>query len=248
MRLRHLLLLGIPAYLVFLVLTLPATLVLGWLRPADAGWWLESVQGSVWCGEARRLHYAGLSLDNPEWRLRPLALLLGRVEYGLRVSGEAATVDARVGRALDGGFYLRDTHGRLAAALLTALVSGELLHAGGELQVELAALDYDQGPQSATGQLRWQAAALTDPMEISLGDFQLLLETKDEPGIHGVLTDTQGVIAVDARLSLHPDGRYELLGTLEPRANATDELRESLALLGRPDARGRYRLNYRGKL
>ena len=72
-----LLTLGIVAYVVFAVVTLPAGVVLS--RMASSGISTDGVSGTIWNGHAQVLRISGAHLGSVGWDLHALALFTGRL-------------------------------------------------------------------------------------------------------------------------------------------------------------------------
>jgi len=62
------------------------------------------------------------------------------------------------------------------------------------------------------------------------------------------LDDESGPLDLEGELVLMRDGSWHLQGTLRARGDADEALTQALALLGQPDAQGRYRFESTGRL
>ena len=104
---------GLAVYLVTLVATLPARLLLQ--RADEPGIWL-AVSGTVWNGEAALAHGHAV-----RWTWRPLASLAS-LSYAtdLRVTGPDTAVEGKV-QWRRSGIVLDDLEGHASASLLSAL-------------------------------------------------------------------------------------------------------------------------------
>jgi len=74
---RSWLALGCGAYLAFAFLTLPAATAYRWLAPQTVV--LSGISGTAWAGRAELASVAGLPLQNLEWNIAKLPLLVGRL-------------------------------------------------------------------------------------------------------------------------------------------------------------------------
>src|SRR5437868_12929 len=98
MRTGSLAALGLAAYLVFLVILAPASIV---LAKADLppGVSLEEVRGTLWDGSARatvRNGAASLALDRVEWHFAASQLFTGRIAFDLRADSPRLHGEARL--------------------------------------------------------------------------------------------------------------------------------------------------------
>src|SRR5262249_28923153 len=104
MRLPAIAALGIAAYAVFLVATIPATLVASRLGPASGtDISLSDASGTLWNGRASArigtsTGYVGL--DSLRWTFLPLRLAAGQVAFELRASGPGIEGHATVARGM----------------------------------------------------------------------------------------------------------------------------------------------------
>lgn len=233
-------------FLMFLVLTLPARHVLGWLGGGQFA--AQGIDGTPWRGRVQRLAVRQTALGPVVWQLRPLRLLTGRLEYRLFVQSGAGGGELRAGRALFGAPYVREAQLSLPAADLARQLRLTLVGLGGDFLLDLDTLRLSGGwPGELAGELRWQGARLTQPQRLDLGDLRLRLELRGGD-IVGILGDDGGPLELGGELTLTQDRGYRLDALLKPRAAAAPQLRQSLGLLGNPDAQGRYRLQYSGTL
>lgn len=231
-------------FLVFLVLTLPAGHVLGWVGGGQLA--AQGVEGTPWRGRAQRLAVQQTSFGPVVWQLRPLRLLIGRLEYRLFVQSGAGGGELRVGRGLFGAPYVRGAQLSLPAADLARQLRLNLVSLGGDFLIDIDTLRLSGAwPGELQGELRWQDARLVQPQRVGLGNLRMTLELRDG-NVVGILGDDGGPLELGGELAIGPDRNYRLDALLKPRAEADPQLRDSLAMLGSPDAQGRYRLQYSG--
>lgn len=240
---------GVAAYLVFLAVLAPAGDLYGWLAPRLPAVALSGVDGSVWAGRTARVIVSGRDLGAAQWRLHPGALLLGRLEYRLRWSGQMGEGRTLVGHGVVGRPYVRQLHAELSASRLAALLGASLpVSVGGALHADLKSVSFSRGwPAAASGNVTWEHARLMEPINVDLGT--LVLRLKDaKGGIQGVLSNQGGPLQVHGQVSLAGAGNYQLRATLKPTGAQAGKLRSVLRYLGPPDAQGRYSLVWSGVL
>src|SRR5688572_9050325 len=123
MRPGSLAILGIAAYSVFLVATMPARWAAerGLAKPGPVA--LHDIEGTIWHGNARAaIGTAGtIAIDRIEWRFLPSRLLQGRVAYDASMKGAGFEARGELGRTF-AGWSLRDLSGRSQAAIATAIL------------------------------------------------------------------------------------------------------------------------------
>ncbi|MEJ2645960.1 MAG: type II secretion system protein N [Gammaproteobacteria bacterium] len=242
-------LVGLLAYGLFLVGLVPARYVYGWVAPHVHELALGDVAGSLWSGRAASVVVNGRDLGAADWQLRPQALLLGRLEYQLRWGGDLGQGQARVGRGVIGNAYVRQLHAELPAAALAKLFGSNIpVKLGGAVRADLKRVSFGgRWPDSASGEVVWEHAQLSEPVSMDLGAFTLQLEDAKN-GIRGVVNNKGGPLDVRGQATLDVNGRYEVTAKLRPVGPRSDQLRSMLEYLGPRDARGRYSLALSGTL
>jgi hypothetical protein len=237
--------LGIVAYLVFLMSSVPAGFVLGQLPPEVAGT-VVGVRGTVWSGEAASLTVQGVDLGRLEWSASPFAALIGRASADIAVRGRDLNGTARISAHPGGDVFVRDLQASTTPRLIDQFqpLPAELT---GDLALELDTLSYQGGALTdVKGELRWSNAAITAPYGIALGQYTLALETRDD-AIRGSLTEQGSPLRTSGNFMLQKaNGEYRLAVRLTPREETPQELRDLLSLLGKTDRSGGVTLRHQG--
>jgi len=244
MKLRTILL-GLCAFLLALVVVLPASWVAK-LLPAQvqcAGW-----RGSIWNGQCSGLRLAlsgttPVKLETLRWKVHPQALLR------LALNADFQIIDAEGSAA---GVLELGTGGRMTLQRVSLQAPfdrrfANMLPAGWTGRVEardLALRLNDRQIEGIAGEL--QLRNLDDGRGGQLGSYRLVFAPQPAAPFSGALQDTGGPLAVAASLTIAADRAWVLEGTVATRAGAGETLRRSLDLLGPPDAGGRRRLSAAG--
>lgn len=222
------------------VLTLIARLPLAWATPL----WPASVacsapSGSVWAGRCADLAVSGRPIGTVQWRLRPLALLVGRASADLDVTRALDHVSGRFSWSLGGTIrasdvkasvdlaaglvpsWPADLRGRLDANVQDAeFKAGRLLALIGVIDVRELTQSRDNSPWGS------YRAEFTQPAD-------------DDGKLIGALTDTGGPISFVGTITLTQEPGYEINGQIATRGDASSALAKQLQYLGTPDAEGR---------
>lgn len=240
-------LLLVGAYIVFLLLQIPAARVYAWLAPDERlPAQLYQISGSIWNGRAEAATIGDVRIDSLAWHFRPHALVTGRVEAAVEFSRDNGRVASISGRSLAGAYYLRDVKADFPLDDLAPLVTGARMGLSGELKIELDRVEVsEQKIVAARGVIAVENAGLDAPANVSLGGFTLTLETTDE-GIKGVLKDDGGPLQADGILMLNPDGRYRLTAEIAARDPQRGDLRQALQFIGTPSPAGKVSLTRHG--
>lgn len=243
--------LTIGLYLFFLLWTIPAGLGWAWLasRPESkmARVTMLDLHGPWSAGNCALLKMGPLQLHDLTWRIRPLALFRGRLEFALTGalpdSGKLAATVSLGRRDLE----LRELQLQGPANnFFRTLLPGIPLH-GALAGQDLRLLLVGGLPAAASGQLNWQGAGVELTAPVVVGDLALQMQS-DPGGITANLKDSGGPLRIDIQTRLKPDGAYELTGEVAPRGTIPPELTNMLSLLGPRTPDGRIRLSRSGQL
>lgn len=239
-------LLGLAAYLAFLVVFVPAHWVAAHL-PAEIR--LHGVSGTPWRGHARRIEYAGYAVERVDWWFKaPYRILWGELPWRVRIERGAVSgfTDLVVSpRALS----LGETDLNLNLRLIEDAVAGIGVRLGGEpvhLQAEVLELRRG-GPGAARGSARWEGAALRAPVALALGTLKLHL-ADDEAGWLGRISNDSDRIRIEGTVRLAEGWAWSSEIRLSPGPAAEPALRQALPLLGTPDRSGTVLLRGSGRL
>ena len=242
-------LVGLAAYLLFMLVLFPADRVYALLQqrgiPVPQ---LYQVSGSIWQGHIGLARIAGIDINNVDWCLHPWALLMGRLEMGLQLADVESPVAIVTGRNLDGSYYVRNSNDTLSVPVLESRFNARPYGLTGAVSLDLDDIRLEQGKvQAISGTLRWQQAGVGAPLNIEVGNFELSLETKDG-AVQGTLKDNGGPLQAEGQVTLLPDNSYRLTMTLVTRDKSRTDLKQALHLLGTPSPEGKISLTRSGRL
>ena len=237
-RPRLLIALGLAAFLLLLLVTLPAQVVMGHL--GRLGIQATGVSGSIWNGQAAMVRVGTLPLGQLSWDLHALKLLTGHASATVAVKQADAFAQSDIYVALNGRITLRDVTaswplGALAAAGLPAGWKGTANARLTELVVEHGL------PIAIAGTV--DLANLVGPANrpADLGSYRATFPSaaKAGSGIAADLTDVDGSISLNATLRVQPDRSYLIEGQIATRPEAPSQVVSALQYLGEADASGR---------
>lgn len=247
----HYLLLGLVAWLLFMVWRLPAGVAYAMVAK-EQPWPVELVglHDTVWDGGALQLQYQGRFVASTSWQVSPWGLLLGRLDASIRLLGNDSELEARLEMPVTGGeVALSNIRGRLPLSLLQQYLTMIPLPLKGEasLKLDQLALDAEGRVLAAQGRIVWYRAGVQMAEVVPLGDLQMNLKSV-EGGIEGNISDSGGPLQLNATLRLDTSGGYRLTGSVSPNEGAAESLRGMLPMLGQADNQGSYPLNFSGSL
>jgi len=249
------LLLGLLAYALFMLWLFPATFAWSYAEPALRQQLpqlaVNGVSGRLWQGEAAAVRYNNTPVGRLHWRISPLSLFTGKVNAPLSLQLQQGYLQGRVSMPFDQSeMRISTMKGQLPVTQLQGLFAYYPVSVAGTLAVDISEAQVDgKGKLTGlSGRINWLGAELVAPQALLLGDLQAELEADEAGRMTAQLSDRGGPLSLDAQLVLQPQGSYTLSGTVAAGEGASDELRQALGWLGKPDQRGRYRLNWRGRL
>ncbi|MDO9371398.1 MAG: type II secretion system protein N [Gammaproteobacteria bacterium] len=236
-------LLGLAAYVIFLLATVPAARVYPLLQTRLAPLTLYGLEGTLWQGRARTADIGAYRVGPFSWELHIGKLLLGRVEaeVGFRGNGEGEAV---IARTLGGEFRVRVANANVPVAETAAWLPPLVVSGGGHLVIRQADMVLHGGRISAAqGSVLWREGVTPPQQSAPLGDLAMHFDTRDGV-IKGTLLDKGGPVQAQGVLTLKADGAYQFSGTLGAR-DAT--LAPALQAFGPAGADGKITLSYQGR-
>ena len=225
--------LGIAAYGLFLLATMPASVAFARVE-LPPGVHVEQVTGSAWHGSLRIVLDApagAMVLDGIEWRLSPAALLTGRLAGDVTAASPLLTGRARLSRgltrtALDDVDLVADA--RLAAA---ASPLAGAWRPQGRIALQASHLDWD-GRQAfrGDGQVEWRQAVVTLPDAKALGSYRAQLHGDGGPA-HVTLATLDGALVLRGEGTWTPD-TFDFKGDARAQGPGAEAVTPLLDLIG----------------
>lgn len=241
--------LALLAYGLFLLWHTPAATLLGLISSQLPGLSVAHIEGSAIAGQAGDVQLGERSIGTLRWQLRPLGLLRGKLEYHLYMREPDVAVDAIASIGWDRQLRLYDVSGSLPLPKAISLAGRPPPPLNGELQLAIDELLLDRRgkPQAARGMVQLRDAHTSFGRTLQLGDVALRLSTEDTV-IRGDFKDAGGPLELIGFLTLDSNNIYHFNSQVGLRDTDSQDLRQALNLLGRPDSDGRWRLQRSGKL
>lgn len=242
-------LLGLVAYLAFMVLQFPVTTLFGLLTQRVPSLSLQEVQGSVLQGSARDLRIQGMEFQSLSWQWRPLGLLSGKIRYQVTLEDPSLALTGDLSVNWNRQLAISDLSGHLPLGRIISMFDETSLPLDGILEPNLAILRLSEEGhlRMAQGTVRLVQTQSTLGQPVALGDFVIELTTGDE-AILGVVNDNGGPLAVTGTLTLTHDNRYRFVGEIGIRDKNNPHLQQVLSLLGQPGRDGSRTIDVTGTL
>jgi general secretion pathway protein N len=238
--------LGIGAFLLLALITLPAGIVLSYFHPP--GVTLSGVSGTIWNGRAQAVRTGTLHLGSVEWNLNILALFTGKLGADVKVTRSDGFAQASI--AVSGA---RVTLRGLNASLPLSALPSNVVRGGwtGTTTLRLAQLALENSwPVAASGTI--EVANLVGPANrpAALGGYKVVFadEAATAEGLKGALSDTGGPFAVNGTVDIKKDRSYLVSGLIATRPDAPRDMSRTLEILGAPDEQGRRQFAIEGSM
>ncbi len=235
---------GILVFLFFLIAYMPASQITTRLSLPD-NIALYGVSGTLWDGDAEQVVIDGLPIDNVQWHVHPLWLLMGDLHVTVK-GGNMRSADAiSFAGPLTTGLFSTD---RISASNFTAYVPVDRVlaqvslplpvNASGRFKLTLQTLDYDGQCNELNGQGSWLNAAVAGTQgPIDFGTYNASLSCADgnfvvnveEPNKLGLSMQAQA----DAQFTdITVEGRFK------PDQDLPKEVHQAARFFGQPDSNG----------
>jgi general secretion pathway protein N len=243
--------LGLGAYVAFTIAMFPAGVALRWLAPPEIAF--AGVAGTLWNGSAASSTVNGFTLEAVRWRLRPAALVLGRVSADVEARIPDGFIAGNV-TASPSSVRFSDLRGATSLPALAVVLPVRGMRGQASVALELLVLE-DGWPASAVGELRL-AGLESLPLipdgsgaYLPLGDYTVTFEPAPAGVLSASFVDNGGPLEVQGTLSLDASRAYTIDALVEPRSGAPEALVQGLNIMtAEPDPEGRRRLNLTGSL
>lgn len=232
--------LGLAAYSVFLVATIPAAYVAAQVTSAmSARLELGDAQGTLWRGSVRARiapSRGGKVVDRIEWRFVPARLAAGEIAFALRASAGDLTASAEAARGFS-HWRLRDAKAEGDASALASFIPPIApWQPAGKVSLTAPSLTFEGRDLYGTLDAEWRGAAVGLSEVRPLGSYRATWRAENGPG-RIVVTTLQGPLRVSGEGTTTPGLRIAFSGEARGEGDAAKALEPLLDLMGprRPD-------------
>lgn len=234
------------AFLAFLIVRAPATMVSQAALDAAPALSLEGVTGTAWRGRATHAYWRGIPLGRVDWHLSAVALFGGFARADVVVGGADLSLDAVVAHSLFGDrLQITSADGTTSLAFLSRL-SGARGPLDGTVVIEDVSLSIEgDRVAAADGRAVLRDTVVTLQQRAELGAFTLDLSAHDG-WLQGEVSDDGGPLGIAGFVRAAPDRRWELDARVRAR-DRTGNLALVLSLLGTPTADGYHPMRLSGR-
>jgi general secretion pathway protein N len=247
-RLWPLVALGVGAFLIFTLATLPASVVLS--RLGSSGIYAGGVSGTIWNGRAQVLQVQGANVGSVEWKLHALPLLTAHANADVKVTRIDGFAQTQLSVGPTGTMNFKS----LTASMPMSALPPNAIPGGwaGTINGRFEQLTLQNGwPTKVNGSL--EVLDLNGPARkpSKAGSYRILFDPAASTAevLKGAISDAgDGPLQVNGTVQLKPDRSYAVDALIAARPDAPRNLVQALEFLGPPDAQGRRQFNTEGTL
>lgn len=229
-------------YLFFLVINLPANIVLSLFTLPD-NIKFTSVTGTVWSGKVKKLNYAGIDLGSADWELHPLHLILGELNADISFVNRKQYIQSAVSLSPSGKIELEETRFLIDLSSLQPLTYGMPFSYAGEASGYFPSSYFHKNNYvGINGKLSLNNIQMISPQQQSFGNFSIDFRAEKEGATSGTIKDNSDVLELSGRILLNKKGNLNFSAKLAAN-QAGSSLERVISFLGPKDTSGRIQLN-----
>ncbi|GAB2687939.1 type II secretion system protein N [Aliiglaciecola sp. 3_MG-2023] len=243
-------LLGILAYLVLLIIKLPASQVIYRVNQSN-DLSIEGVRGTIWNASASRISANNLTIEDVSWQVSFWDLLVGQltldIDGGDIRANDKVSIKGLVSLDLFDPNHVQSSN--LAVYLPADMAIAQVplpipVNAGGRFKVAITNLDYAGKCVDLSGNGQWLNArleglvGLNEPL--SLGNFTADLSCIEDDILVKITPPNVFNLTADARIP--KNFKVKLNGQFKPENTLPKQVRDAAQFFGRPDKQGFYKL------
>ncbi len=249
MHFRSYFLVGAIAYLIFIITSIPAALVISAFNehlPVQ----INNVSGTFWNGQAGKIDSRkGIALAEVKWTVLPWRLLIGSFTIDVYAEHNNTPINSRVSANALGKYTVQNLElnfGASEIASIIALPFGELL---GNFNIHVSHASWSKSTVPViNGVIKWNDAAIAVDETADLGDVSMILSEADDMPFAARISNSGGDLSLQGLLSTTEDGTYSLELTMKPTASASNGLVNAMSMFAIKQANGSYIFNNKGNL
>ncbi|MES9939625.1 MAG: type II secretion system protein N [Candidatus Thiodiazotropha sp. 6PLUC2] len=251
MRWRSYLLIGVVAYLLFVLIELPAQHVLGW---ATAGtkqppFTYGTIKGSLWRGKMEAVTVHGIPVDKLKWRFTPTELIFGNIGFDIIVNHAGQELEGNIAIGSGDQIQIEDISGEIPASMIPPMIDLSQIGVGGNVSLDVQQLTLTKNQITAVeGEIQWLDSSLKGPFALKVGDLKADLSTGQKGEVKARIKDLGGATSVDGELSLTTDGNFQVKGQIKPGTDSDPRLGSALKAISKQQSDGSYRITYSTRL
>jgi len=251
MKTRHYVITGVISYLVFLLFTAPAAPVINLvLDQKNPQFRIQGISGTLWNGHAQRITIkSSHTITNTNWSVIFWRLLTGELGIDFDTTYNNQPVSGSAGLGLGNTISMRDIHAELDAHSFGDMMGMPLGELSGNISLNLESVYWDQESiPTASGTILWNKAAITVAEKAELGNVSIILSESDANPLIATISNKGGHLKLSGQANVSEDGKYDLDLKLLPGAEASNNVKSSLAMFAKKQSDGNFVVKNTGTL
>ncbi|MCW9014199.1 MAG: type II secretion system protein N [Gammaproteobacteria bacterium] len=251
MKQRSYIIIAVLGYVFFTLANIPAATVISLVEknmqlPAK----LYGIQGSLWNGYADSLIIQGQPrIDNLQWSINPLALLLAQVSTDIEASLQEQKITGHLSINTGAEISVSNLRAQLAAEKVQQLINMPLGELAGVFNLDIQSLEWTgRDLPITTASIQWQKARLTLAETVQLGNVEIKIAPNENKGLNASIKNKGGMISLSGTASLQDNKSYKLDLQFTPEDSASENIKQSLGMFAKRQSNGSYRFAKNGNL
>lgn len=250
MKTKHYLTIGLLSLFVFLIINIPAALVINSIKNQVPQVKVQNVSGTLWSGSAHQVIVQSQHiLKDVNWSVCAANLLLAEACINIEAIYKNNPLKGQLSVDLNNSIQAKNLATTISANQLGQMVNLPIGEVSGDIELQLETLSWQPGDiPSVTGTVKWSEASITITETIQLGDITIVFSESDKYSVDTKVSSKNGQLSISGSASLTASADYNLNLTLTPKNTANRNLKNSLKLFAKPEPDGRFILKTNGNL
>ena len=250
MKIKYYLITGILALTLFLIINIPAALVINALKDKIPQIKIQNVSGTLWQGSAQQVTVQSKHVfKNVDWSVCLSHLLIAEACVEFDAIYNKNPLSGQLNIDLNKNIQAKNIKTTMSAQALGQMITIPMGEIAGDISVDLDTLNWKQGGiPSANGVIKWNRASITIAETAQLGDVTISLTESEENPINAKISNQGGQLSIGGLASMNLKTDYSLDLSFIPNKKASKNLKDSLSLFARPQANGSFVLKNSGNL
>ncbi len=249
MKKRYYFFIAIFSYLLFLIVTIPASLFTNIINN-NTPVTIQGASGTLWNGKASFISIDGIAdLDNTEWKFKALKLLTGRAVLQISTHFDEEKISTEAGVSIFKQFFINNLSGKVSSEKIVELADLPLVQLSGMITLDIkhAHWEMDELPL-ASGNIIWDGATISVAETVSLGKLSIALSENDQHFLSADINNKGGDLLLNGNAELIPEKKYAVNVKLSPTSSAGPNIEKSLSLFSKRQQNGDFLLKKTGQL
>ena len=250
MKTKYYIITGVLALILFLIINIPASLVINNFKNSAPQINIQNVSGTLWNGSAQQVTIQSKHVfKNVGWSICLSHLLIAEACVELEAVYNKNPLSGQLNVDLNKKIQGKNIKTTMSAQSLSQMITMPMGEIDGDISVDLATLNWKQGEiPSANGIIKWAKASITIAETAHLGDVTINLTESEENPVNAEISNQGGQLSIGGLASVNSKTDYNLDLNFTPNQKASKNLKDSLSLFARPQANGSFVLKNSGNL